>query len=123
MADKHDHEIDNRYLICCDTHCDLVTEHVDANPQAGIKAHDERRCKDTEENCAQLRRKVAGADYSDCTCVLFQLRKDAAKNAKWEAVDGGHKEVLPQDEADPLKPKAGEDKTFWYACFCVVKRT
>jgi hypothetical protein len=121
MPDKRDHEIDNRYLICCDTHCEVVIEHIEANPQAGIEAHDIRKCKDGEENCAQLRRKVTD-DYKDCTCVLFQLPKDAAKNAKWEPAEHGYKKVVPADEENPKTPKHEEDKKFWYACFCVVKR-
>lgn len=127
MGDLRDHELDRRYDLCCLSYCDVEIEDVKANAQAGIEAHKERKCKDSEENCQDLRKKTSKAsfDYTQCRCVLFRLKKPGsqppATKPKWEAIKKDEEiKIDPKNELDT--PKPDEDKSYYYACFCVAER-
>jgi hypothetical protein len=99
---------------------------IDANPQAGVPEKRTRTCEDTDDDCGELQKRVAVGDYRVCGCRLFRLVKDdptddtdanKKQKAKWELVEDN--EIHKDKELDT--PKPGEDKEYYYACFCVTE--
>ena len=120
MADLRDHKLPKKYRICCLDCCEVEYEKVDANPGAGIVEHTERKCKDDDDDCKTLRKKIGSLDYADCQCLVFKRpkdEKDKKKKARWELV----KDLKVDKDKELASPDPKEDKEFYYSCFCVAE--
>jgi hypothetical protein len=120
MADKltedprKGHEISGK--VCCATCCEVDLTEADE------RGRQYRQCKESEENSCSSLKKMEGSDEKNCGCVLFRLKitdLDQPRK-KWERVPITTPPTPIDTNKELTPPLAGQDRTYYYACFCMM---